>query len=553
MSTTALSVHAVSTRFMAALIVLAVMMLTMAVALPVAAVPIPGGVGFRDFAFGAALDDPTEDKPQSKVWYNDGFWWGGLWNPTDAEHQIYKLVGENWMTTGVALDDRSRSHADYLWDGTALYVASVSGDSQAEPILVFRYTYDAGTDTYALDPAFVEDHDGDPTLEEGRIAGQGPSESVTIAKDGTNQLWITYTADTSLTTRSVMINSSQAAGQHAWGTPFALATAPVITDDDISAIVQFGTSIGVMWTNQSGTGPEESSFGFSVHADSGIDTAWAAAENAASNADVDFVDDHLSLRALGDGTILAAVKTNAGPDHIQLLVRASGGGWSPRVVVGEGIDATRPQVVVDSSNNQAFVLYTIPVLAGDPGDQAIFYKAAPLTTLAFGTGNGTAFISEAAVDINDVSTSKHSVTATSGLLGVAASETNDTYYHGFVSLGVAPPGLPFDDIAGSQFVNDIVWIADRGITTGCSTNPPLYCPGNNVTREQMASFLVRALLLPATANDYFVDDETSIHEADINALAESGVTTGCAAFQYCPTNPVTRGQMAAFLHRAVGD
>jgi len=70
-----------------------------------------------------------------------------------------------------------------------------------------------------------------------------------------------------------------------------------------------------------------------------------------------------------------------------------------------------------------------------------------------------------------------------------------------------------------------------------------------VTREQMASFLVRALRLPSTSTNYFDDDNDSIHENQINALARSGITGGCDARKYCPGADVTRGQMAAFLHR----
>ncbi|HSK94950.1 MAG TPA: S8 family serine peptidase, partial [Candidatus Angelobacter sp.] len=58
------------------------------------------------------------------------------------------------------------------------------------------------------------------------------------------------------------------------------------------------------------------------------------------------------------------------------------------------------------------------------------------------------------------------------------------------------PGLPFNDIAGSRFLDDILWLHDQGITAGCSTNPPLFCPDGRVTRAQMATFLTRALNLP---------------------------------------------------------
>lgn len=116
---------------------------------------------------------------------------------------------------------------------------------------------------------------------------------------------------------------------------------------------------------------------------------------------------------------------------------------------------------------------------------------------------------------------------------------------------------PFRDDDDSVFEADIVWLADTGITQGC--NPPTndrFCPSRNVTREQMAAFLVRALRLPpAAGGDRFTDDNDSIFERDIEALAAAGVTQGCnppANDRFCPQSTVTRGQMAAFLARAYG-
>jgi S-layer homology domain len=71
-----------------------------------------------------------------------------------------------------------------------------------------------------------------------------------------------------------------------------------------------------------------------------------------------------------------------------------------------------------------------------------------------------------------------------------------------------------------------------------------------VSREQMASFLSRAFDLPPSSSDFFTDDNTSIHEGSINALAASGITGGCATGRYCPKANVSREQMAAFLYRA---
>ena len=69
----------------------------------------------------------------------------------------------------------------------------------------------------------------------------------------------------------------------------------------------------------------------------------------------------------------------------------------------------------------------------------------------------------------------------------------------------------------------------------------------------MASFLSRALDLPATLSDSFGDDEASSHEAAINRLAAAGITSGCGPGRFCPDGIVTRGQMAAFLRRGLGE
>jgi hypothetical protein len=72
-----------------------------------------------------------------------------------------------------------------------------------------------------------------------------------------------------------------------------------------------------------------------------------------------------------------------------------------------------------------------------------------------------------------------------------------------------------------------------------------------VTREQLATFLARGLALPAPSVDHFVDDNGSPHEADINALAEAGITAGCAAGLFCPAELLSRQQLAGLLAQAL--
>jgi hypothetical protein len=108
----------------------------------------------------------------------------------------------------------------------------------------------------------------------------------------------------------------------------------------------------------------------------------------------------------------------------------------------------------------------------------------------------------------------------------------------------------FSDDGASIFEDDINSLAAAGITRGCEEDN--YCPDRAITREQMAAFLVRVLGLPSPADDFFADDDGSPFEADINALASAGITTGCSEGDFCPKEPVTRGQMASFLVRALG-
>ena len=115
-------------------------------------------------------------------------------------------------------------------------------------------------------------------------------------------------------------------------------------------------------------------------------------------------------------------------------------------------------------------------------------------------------------------------------------------------------GTDFTDTDGNVFENDILLLSASGITKGC--NPPdntEYCPEREVTRGEMAAFFVRALGLSDTAGTDFTDTNGHLFEADILRLSASGITKGCnppANDEFCPDDPITREQMAAFFHRA---
>ena len=135
----------------------------------------------------------------------------------------------------------------------------------------------------------------------------------------------------------------------------------------------------------------------------------------------------------------------------------------------------------------------------------------------------------------------------------------DVYGQDSMALSIwVTPTSGFRDVgSGSTFDSSIRWLATGGITRGC--NPPTndrFCPDSDVTRGQMASFLVRGLGLTETSGVRFRDVPAgSTFEQSIDRLATAGITRGCnppANDRFCPDRPVTRGQMAAFLRRALG-
>lgn len=119
-----------------------------------------------------------------------------------------------------------------------------------------------------------------------------------------------------------------------------------------------------------------------------------------------------------------------------------------------------------------------------------------------------------------------------------------------------PGPIPFSPYEG-RFADDdalvvqadIEWLAERGVVEGCTDNH--FCPDQWVTREELATFLVRGLGLPPASTDRFIDDNGSPHEADINALAEAGITNGCTMDTYCPGQLLSRQQLASLLTQAL--
>ena len=129
--------------------------------------------------------------------------------------------------------------------------------------------------------------------------------------------------------------------------------------------------------------------------------------------------------------------------------------------------------------------------------------------------------------------------------------------HGAGWVPPPPTGTVFTDVQVDHWAAGYIEeLAAEGLTNGCA--PSQFCPDRPVDRAEMAAFLLRARngpgwVPPAPTGTVFTDVPISFWAAGyIEALAQAGITLGCAEGLYCPANSVNRAEMAAFLTRTFG-
>ncbi|MEQ1757337.1 MAG: hypothetical protein ABL986_03390 [Vicinamibacterales bacterium] len=389
--------------------------------------------GFRDFSFGSTVNqNPTGEKPQSKLWFNDGLWWGSLFNPQANEYRIYRFEAgsQTWTDTGTTLDTRVTSKADTLWDETTqkLYVVShvftesaAATTSSATWGKLFRYSYAAGTQSYSLDAGFPVD------------VTRGKTEALTIVKDFTQRLWVTYVEGSKVKVNWSLGNDAT------WGTPVNLpvsGTSTSVNADDISALVAFQNGdIGAMWSNQ-----KTKSTYFTVHRAADAPTVWQPVETVLPGIGCSgsCADDHLNLKTDQAGRVFAILKTSldtTGKPNIILAVRNSG--WTLYTVTLGQENATRGVVMLDEANSQLYLFMS------ETGGGVLYMKTSSMDTITFPTGPGEPFIrSSTDTQVNDATSMKGNATAQSGIVVLASDEGSRRYLHNVISLGPPVPAPP---------------------------------------------------------------------------------------------------------------
>ena len=417
-------------------------------------------VGYRDFSYSTSITAPTGQKPESKLWYADGTWWGALWNNTVRRLEIHRFnqatqATNAWTATGTIIDSRRNSEADTLWDGSKLYVLTHMKDTDTTATdlgLKFqRFGYSTTTKKY--------------TLEASKTVVNKKAEAAVLDKDSTGKLWVTYTTENTAGGREVRVAHSTTSDT-TWTAPYVLPASGAnnLSLDDISTLVAYrdtktGTRrIGVLWSNES-AGSANGLY-FASHVDGAGDTSasWAGTRLCATTL---CPDDHLNIKSIdadASGNLYAAVKTSRNDastpnpaDPLIVVYRLNlDGTWTHTTAWTVKDDVTRVIILLDATNHQAHLFGAGPCCSGG----TVYTKQASLGTLAFPTGLGTPFIkSSQDPKINNATSTKQTVNSTTGLLVLAGDDSTRFYVHNFLPISPASGGTATLTTAADTYVD----------------------------------------------------------------------------------------------------
>lgn len=413
---------------------------------PVAASAATGDVGVEGPSH-SGTGTPTGTKRQTNsLWFNDGIWWGNLWDSGSSSFRIFRFnaATSSWTSTGVVTESRANTHHDVLWDGKTLYVASfrfVNDGLPAEPnfpTTMRRYSYNASTKTYT-------------SLGSTQINNQ-KIETLSIDKDSTGRVWATWQQG-----NRIYLNVTGTDGA-TWGTPFPhpASLSNVSVDDNSAVIAYSGNKLGVMWSRQLGDASD--GMYWSYHTDGASNSSWSAPVAAVKGQRSG--DDHMNLKWLDASTdkVFAAIKTSftsASQPLIQLLaLNTSTSTWSAHTIATVSECPNRVIVLIDESTQKLRTFATYPKPSGTTNagvctstGGAIYEKSTPLDTISF-TTTKTPRIVDADQYVHNVTSTRQNVnssargTANSGLLILADVNATSRYWHfydGSGGSGGTPP------------------------------------------------------------------------------------------------------------------
>jgi len=357
----------------------------------------------------------TDHKPQSKLWFNDGSWWGIFYD--GSTQRIWKLEDTGFVQQtypDAAVDARAGARCDVLWDGTSLYVLAW----HATLPKFSKYDYDAATQTYRRLPGFPVDLP---------IPGL---ECMVLDKDSTGRLWVSFEMN-----QEVHVIWTTSADHLAWDLTGTVIETQIGADDITSTVAFGGNKIGVLWSDQGSDATWR--FGFRVHRDGDAPDVWQPIETIDTGS---AVDDHMNIKADVDGRLWFAGKNLF--NTIQVYTRAPAGGWTQVFHDINRGNCTRPCVEIDETQDAIHVFYTDWVSTPNP----IMVVTAPRATGVFGMPQ--VYLSPGSSSLNDVTGTKQRVSLKTGY--AAAASGGSSVYWGVTNLDTDTPVLTALDPAANQ-------------------------------------------------------------------------------------------------------
>jgi hypothetical protein len=314
---------------------------------------------------------------KSQMWYNDGLWWGAF--SDNSLGLFFYTFHNNTATKGPIIDPDMQGRPDVLWDGNNLFVMVWKSVTLAT---LYKYNYEPVTRAYSLIAGFPV------TLP----LNGGSSEALVIEKDTTGKLWATYTGTLGgLSDGKIRVIWSTSDDHKVWdtsGTELESGLTP--NTEEISAIVHFdGNKIGVAWSNR-----PAKEIAFRYHSDGQPESNWSPKEIIDSGLGPrglgPVADDHLSIKAAPDGRIFLVAKDNdhdgtpahSGEGRVWLYIRSTTGVWGSKTVIQPDVSkgSTRPILMLDVSNNRAYVIYHDDSVSGNGLN---FITHSPMTNPSF--------------------------------------------------------------------------------------------------------------------------------------------------------------------------
>jgi hypothetical protein len=416
----------------------------------VAALALPGvaraDIGFRGPAYAPGTSGPpTTSKPESKLWWNDGFWWASMFR--SGEYRIFRLNRrtQTWSDTGVVLDTRDSTRQDVLSTGNKLFIAShkyqavTQEDTTPSPddeMRFYRFSYNAAQNRYTLD--------GQQAIDPQR------AEALVIDRDSDGFLWATWVQQSGgqhhvFVARTTGNCVGAGIGNCAWAAPIQLDD---VGADDLSSIVRFGgNKVGVMWSDT-----PSSQMLFSVHNDGQPNNsgAWSGPEVAIGGAKR--AEDHINLKADAAGRVYAVTKTkfsSAANPGTMLHRRTAAGNWSSHTVSIASLRRTRPIVLLDPQHNAIRVF--------ESNGNAVYMKKSRLGSISFPTHRaGTAVIRDTGSSVANPTSTKQNVGNATQLIVLAANDATKRYWHAYKQVAPCINGTARRNVLIGTRGNDVI-------------------------------------------------------------------------------------------------